>query len=249
MVKIMSKRFDLIDTFVHLTCSLKSQVRICMQFVRHLKFNFPAYFKMQGQKTIGTHSGAFHMDEVLGCAMLTRYTNEFQNASITRSRDDNVLKNLDLVLDVGRVYDPSNKRFDHHQKEFQDTFGTDYQIRLSSAGLVYKHFGREVVKNIAAELLTKYPVNIELNEENVELIYKRLYDNFILYVDAVDNGVNQYSNDVRPKYKVNSHLSTRIGRLNPSHYEENVSFDQRFHDAMKVAEEELVWQVRDIVMY
>lgn len=38
-------------------------------------------------KTIGTHSGTFHADEVIGCVMLTKYTKEFKNSKIVRSRD------------------------------------------------------------------------------------------------------------------------------------------------------------------
>jgi uncharacterized UPF0160 family protein len=33
------------------------------------------------------------------------------------------------------------KRFDHHQKEFAEVFGHGFVTKLSSAGLVYKHYG------------------------------------------------------------------------------------------------------------
>jgi len=219
-----------------------------MRAFRNLKFNLFAYFKMQSQKTVGTHSGSFHMDEVLGCTMLTKYTNEFKDAKIIRSRDDKVLNELNIIIDVGRVYDAERYRFDHHQKEFTTTFGPGYDIKLSSAGLVYKHFGKEIVRNIAQELISQYKVDLTLNEENIDLIYQRLYDNFILYVDAHDNGVNQYPNEVKPKYKVNSDLARRIGRMNPSSYEEGVTFDERFFSAMKIADEELRWQIKGVAL-
>lgn len=65
-------------------------------------------------KNIGTHSGTFHMDEVLGSVLLTKYTKEFKDAKITRTRDLKVLDTLDLILDVGAVYDAEKLRFDHH---------------------------------------------------------------------------------------------------------------------------------------
>lgn len=42
---------------------------------------------MQQFKKIGTHNGAFHVDEVLACAMLTKHTKEFRQGTITRTRD------------------------------------------------------------------------------------------------------------------------------------------------------------------
>jgi len=217
-------------------------------FFRNLKFNIFAHIKMQTEKTVGTHSGSFHMDEVLGCVMLTKYTKEFQNAKIVRSRDEDLLNTFDIVIDVGRVYDPARYRFDHHQKEFTGTFADKYNIKLSSAGLVYKHFGKEIVRNIAEKLIAQYGETLTLDEENIALVYQRLYDNFILYVDAIDNGENQYPNDIQPKYKINSHLGSRVARLNPASYEQGVTFDERFFEAMKIADEELVYQVREIVL-
>lgn len=55
---------------------------------------------------IGTHSGTFHCDEALGCFLL-KQTDAFKDAGIVRTRDPDVLKDLDVVIDVGGVYDPS----------------------------------------------------------------------------------------------------------------------------------------------
>lgn len=55
---------------------------------------------------IGTHNGTFHCDEALACWILTK-TKQFRHAQIVRTRDQNILKDLDAVLDVGGVYDPS----------------------------------------------------------------------------------------------------------------------------------------------
>lgn len=49
---------------------------------------------------IGTHSGSFHCDEALGCWML-RQTAAFKDAEIVRTRDPELLKDLDVVIDVG----------------------------------------------------------------------------------------------------------------------------------------------------
>jgi len=156
---------------------------------------------------IGTHSGTFHCDEALGCHMLLK-TEKFKNAEIVRTRDPEVLKDLDIIIDVGAVYDPATHRYDHHQREFTDKFGHGFQCtKLSSAGLVYKHFGREV---IGATL------GIPVDHPDMEAIYLQVYKTFIEAVDAVDNGVNQWDSSEPPKYVNNTTLGARVGRLNPA---------------------------------
>ncbi len=73
------------------------------------------------------------------------YVQEFAGADVVRTRDPELLKTLDVIIDVGGEYDAGNNRFDHHQKGFEEVFGSGFdKIKLSSAGLVYKHFGREI---------------------------------------------------------------------------------------------------------
>jgi hypothetical protein len=74
--------------------------------------------KNKDKKIIGTHSGAFHADEVLSCTLL-KYTNEFHNSVIVRSRNTEINKLTHVLVDVGGVYDPLTYRLDHHQKEFK----------------------------------------------------------------------------------------------------------------------------------
>ena len=54
---------------------------------------------------IGTHSGSFHCDEALGCFLLQK-TDHYRDADIVRTRDENILKELDVVIDVGGKYEP-----------------------------------------------------------------------------------------------------------------------------------------------
>lgn len=56
----------------------------------------------------------FHADEALACALLQMLP-EYSDASITRTRDYAVLETMDVVVDVGGVYDPAKHRYDHHQ--------------------------------------------------------------------------------------------------------------------------------------
>ena len=78
--------------------------------------------------------------------------------------------------------------------------------KLSSAGLIYKHYGREIIKNMCKEFYDK-----DLTEEQIELIFEKLYKVIILEIDAIDNGVNQAE---EMKYSISTNLSSRVGVYN-----------------------------------
>jgi len=87
-------------------------------------------------KTIVTHDGNFHADDVFSVAALRCV---FPSFELIRTRDTEVMDKADIVLDVGGEYDPEAGRFDHHQRggggERED--GTPY----SSFGLIWKKYG------------------------------------------------------------------------------------------------------------
>jgi uncharacterized UPF0160 family protein len=173
-------------------------------------------------KKIGTHSGNFHCDEVMACYLL-RNTKAYSTASITRTRDKSILDTLDLVVDVGDEFDVSRNRFDHHQKSFQDTFGGSFtSIRLSSAGLIWKYFGKEVIEN-----LTKLE-----DSSIITLIHEKLYKDLFQSLDACDNGISQYDSDVPERYREMTTLPSRVSRLNPSWQDPEPDFDRQFYKAI-----------------
>lgn len=182
--------------------------------------------------TIGTHSGTFHCDEALGCFLLQQ-TSQFAGAEIVRTRDPEVLKDLDIIIDVGGVYDPETHRYDHHQKGFGEIFGHGFSTKLSSAGLVYKHFGKEIVASVMGS---------DASEEDVTSVYLHVYKSFMEAVDAIDNGVNQYDSSEPPRYVNNTHLSARVGNFNSEWYEtlsEDETMD-RFKAAMALTGSEFM---------
>jgi uncharacterized UPF0160 family protein len=78
-------------------------------------------------RSVGTHDGSFHADEVTACGLLLLF-GLVDREKIVRSREPELLAKCEYVCDVGGVYDPEIKRFDHHQ--------VSYQGDLSSAGMV-----------------------------------------------------------------------------------------------------------------
>ncbi|KAG5181101.1 metal-dependent protein hydrolase [Tribonema minus] len=158
-----------------------------------------------GHKCIGTHNGTFHCDEALACGILKSLP-QWRDAVVVRTRDPDQLAKCDIVVDVGGVYDAEALLFDHHQRTFTDTMAElGFKTRLSSAGLVYRHFGLAFLKECL-----KGAVPDEVVEK---VLYKKVYKNFIEEVDGVDNGVNAF--DGAPNYTVTSALGARVSRLNP----------------------------------
>lgn len=81
-------------------------------------------------RSFGTHDGSFHADEVTACSLLLLF-GLIDKDKVLRTRDTEKLARCEYVCDVGGVYDPSKKRFDHHQ--------SDYRGNLSSAGMVLQY--------------------------------------------------------------------------------------------------------------
>ncbi|KAI4871900.1 hypothetical protein NFI96_019044 [Prochilodus magdalenae] len=132
-----------------------------------------------------------------------------KDAEIIRTRDLALLAHCDVVVDVGGVYDPNQHRYDHHQRSFVESFNSlcpekPWITKLSSAGLVYVHFGRQILSQFT---------QLAHDSRKLEILYDKLYENFVEEVDAVDNGISQCDGEAR--YTVSTTLSARVSHLNP----------------------------------
>jgi len=90
-------------------------------------------------KTIVTHNGNFHADDVFSVAALRQIIPTFK---LIRTRDSDLIAKADIVIDVGGEYDPDSDRFDHHQRGGAGE--RDNGIPFSSFGLIWKKYGLEI---------------------------------------------------------------------------------------------------------
>lgn len=118
-------------------------------------------------RSFGTHDGTFHADEVTACALLLLF-NLIDRKHIVRTRQHDELVCCEYVCDVGGVYDPDRKLFDHHQVEYQGS--------MSSAGMILLHLYNSKI--------------MTLKEREF------LENSLIIGVDAHDNGKELHSNGV-----------------------------------------------------
>lgn len=110
-------------------------------------------------RSLGTHDGAFHADEVTACALLVHF-DLIDREKIVRTRDPQKLQRCEFVCDVGGVYDPEQKLFDHHQ--------VDYNGPMSSAGMILLYLRDQK----------------HITDKEYEFLHKTL----VLGVDEHDNG-------------------------------------------------------------
>lgn len=206
--------------------------RLFTAFPQRYMSTIPQPKRQKMEKIIGTHNGTFHCDEALAVFLL-RQTATYRDASLKRSRDPAVLETCDIVVDVGAIYDESKQRFDHHQRGFTEVFGHGFDTKLSSAGLVYKHFGQEVIAN-----KTQLPIQ----DPKVNVLWLKMYREFIEAIDAIDNGISQYPTDIKPKYRSRTDLSSRVGALNPwwNQPTDSLTVDAQFEKASLLTGQEFV---------
>jgi uncharacterized UPF0160 family protein len=159
--------------------------------------------------TVVTHSGKFHCDDIFGVATL-RLCFGAENLTIIRSREEEVIAQADIVLDVGGVYDVEAKRFDHHQPGAPVR---DDGLPYAAFGLVWKEYGEHITGS----------------KRVTEAIEKKL----VVPVDASDNGVmlyevNHYGVAPAEIYDVFESLMPPLGSDGDP--------DEAFMEAVKLAE-------------
>lgn len=153
---------------------------------------------------IVTHNARFHCDDVLAVGLLLALP-EHRHAAVVRTRNEQDIEKGDVVVDVGGIYDPARLRFDHHQKGFNETYSSTRTVtKMSSVGMVYKHFGRRLLLEVF-----KFPESV------VDIVQERIYESLIESIDAIDNGVDITPPGVEPRYMICTDLSSRVARLNP----------------------------------
>lgn len=128
-------------------------------------------------KTIVTHDGTFHADDVFAVATLAM-TREFHGVPVIRTRDKTEIANATVVVDVGFSYDAMRRRFDHHQSDGPKRGdGTPY----SAFGLVWKTYGKHAVQNGGGIA----------HESNAIEIARIIDEGLVRSIDLSDNGLTQ----------------------------------------------------------
>ncbi len=171
-------------------------------------------------KTIATHSGKFHADDVFAVATLQLILGVGE-VKVVRTRDEDELSKADYVVDVGYVYNPEQRRFDHHQPEGAGT--RENGIPYASFGLVWKQYGSALTED--------------------EELTQTLDEKLVQPIDAIDSGVDLCRPLLEGVYPYD--VGMVIDTFLPSWKEKEVNaLDEAFRDACSFAADLLSREVR-----
>jgi len=90
-------------------------------------------------KTIVTHNGNFHADDVFSIAVFKIILPSFK---LIRTRDLELIAKAGIVIDVGGEYNADTDRFDHHQRGGAGE--RENGVPYSSFGLIWQKYGLEI---------------------------------------------------------------------------------------------------------
>jgi uncharacterized UPF0160 family protein len=160
---------------------------------------------------VATHSGTFHADDVFAYTILKTAT--VGHLELTRTRDGEMLAAIDVVFDVGGIFDPAARRYDHHMR--------DKPLRAdaapySSAGLIWRDFGREAVRALLPEA----------SEDSLGKVWLSVDEGLVRDIDLMDNGA---------AVSMPGHVSTLLEAWNPTFAEESRDENDAFRDAAELA--------------
>lgn len=136
--------------------------------MRVFKYKNIKLTKQYNKANCVTHSGTFHVDDVISTIFLSKIFNKINLIRVPSM--ENRSANNKLVFDIGLG------EFDHHQKNRNGK--RENGIYYSSIGLLWKKYGKEYLKKIKAK--------------NIEKVYEYMDEELIQYIDATDNMQMKY---------------------------------------------------------
>jgi len=162
-------------------------------------------------KTIATHNGSFHADDVFGVATLKLHFDE--QITVKRTRDPEVISEADCVVDVGDEYAPEKNRFDHHQKGGAGE--RENGIPYAAFGLVWREYGPKVCSSY----------------EVAEILDSKL----VQPIDAIDNGIPLQDGDPRYPGVYPYTVASLVAAFRPTWQEPESDSDELFNSLVKLA--------------
>lgn len=168
--------------------------------------------------SIATHSGFYHADELFAVATLKIiFERKNKEVEIIRTRDRETAFSCDYCVDVGREYNLSKNRFDHHQVDESLIRGNN--IPYAAFGLIWKHFGPQLVSS----------------KDIFDTIEKKL----VQPIDAMDNAVTLSTKNFEGVNEYN--IASAIYALSQYHGVDKLN--ESFFNCLAICEQILVGEI------
>jgi len=184
---------------------------------------------------IGTHNGSIHTDETFACSVLKLIE---PSIKIIRSRDEGVLSQADILVDIGSKYSAYDGYFDHHQENFNERHPApmkkyEFGPKLSGFGLIWRHYGRDAITTVIRNhTATNGQSGYTPSDEGIDFIWEQINRGVVCPVDALDNGEGSMFYMETGVYRQPT-ISKYIQSLMPTHDQITPEMeDAAFHEAM-----------------
>ena len=157
-----------------------------------------------------THNGRCHADDVFATAALQLKFGE--GIEVVRTRDEKTIAEADIVYDVGHVYSPMDRRFDHHQPDAPAPRANG--IPYAAFGLVWKEFGAELCGGD-------------------EAVAARVDEKLAQPIDAADNGFTIAT--PKPDMPLEFDFGEVVKAFLPTWLEDDAKHDAAFFEVVPIA--------------
>ena len=158
--------------------------------------NIKSVEKSNKRIIVVTHYGIFHSDDVLGTALITHYLGKDANVDVVRINHQADVRKIKeflekgeaevYVIDVGRIYNPAERFFDHHQFDPNENPN-------AAAGLVYNYLkDNNYINEFEQEELDLF---VEMVDKNDIGKWKGPYEGTFPWVVALHNGKDIYDSE------------------------------------------------------
>ncbi len=156
-----------------------------------------------------THAGHFHADDIFATIFLEKVKGDILLYRANQL-SNNTFKDK-IVFDIGFG------EFDHHQEK---ALTRENGLKYCAFGLLFEKFGKDYIR--------------QLKVDDVEKAYNMFLREFVLQIDAIDNGVFL----TNPKDYTVSSLAEVVEYFNPT-WCEHTSLDEAFLEAIAIFQ--VIW--------
>jgi uncharacterized UPF0160 family protein len=156
---------------------------------------------------IAIHSGRFHSDEAFAIATLKM----LGPVDYVRTRDESVMKECDMRVDVGRKYNPETGDFDHHQPEGAGK--RENGIPYAAFGLIWKQFGAKAcgLQSVADIVETQLVQVLDAVDAGFDLFDNKISDVYPFGIDkAIDNMMPSWKNEDPSPQQIDELFKTAV---------------------------------------
>lgn len=172
---------------------------------------------------IQTHCGKFNINDVMAISLLNSYyVNKNQKVQIIRSSDPELFDKADILVGVGGIYCPEESKYDPVNREI--TFDPDTTVQLKTAGIIWFHYGKELVEMF----MEKSNINVD-SEEEVTSIYNDIYHHLIEETDK-ENSLLHF-----PGQTSNMNLTSIVKSMNADDVTDDAAQMLKFQQAVSLA--------------